>query len=131
MAPVGIQRSLSTKCLLNGSPDIAHLPISLVVDHIACVIHIVVLSKGPLEGLQQVEGDGTPGLCGLPVVVTKNRLGGLGGLCQVVVGDLREEVVHHVSADVMMDPVEDAVVPVQGGETSSEITPLLRIRMSR
>ena len=122
--------SLPTKCLLDSGPDIAHLPISFVVDHIACVIYVVVLSKGPLEGLQQMEGDGTLGLCGLPVIVAKNGFGCLSGLCQVVVGDLREEVVHHMSTNVMMDPVEDAIVPVQGGEASSQVAPLLQIRLS-
>lgn len=62
----------------------------------------------------------------------ENFLGGgpgtrahLGGLCEVVVGHLREEVVHDVGADVVVDLVEDAVVPVNGRQPPAEVAPLL------
>lgn len=38
---------------------------------------------------------------------------------------LREEVVQHMSADVVMDLVEDAVVPVNGGQATPQVAPLL------
>lgn len=38
---------------------------------------------------------------------------------------LREKVMQHVSANVMVNLVEDAVVPVNGGQAASQVTPLL------
>ena len=52
----------------------------------------------------------------------------LGGLLQVVVRDLREQVVQHVRADVVVDLVEDAKVAVDGGQAAAQVAPLLRIR---
>ena len=40
-------------------------------------------------------------------------------------GHLREEVVHDVGADVVVDLVEDAVVPVNGRQPPAEVAPLL------
>jgi hypothetical protein len=39
--------------------------------------------------------------------------------------DLREQMVHDVGANVVVDLVEDAVVTVQGGEASTQVGPLL------
>jgi len=50
-----------------------------------------------------------------PVHAPHDGLDGRGGLAQVVVGHLREQVVHHVGADVVGQPVEDAVLPVRVG----------------
>ena len=119
------ESSLHANGLLDSGPHIADLGIRLIVHNIAGVIHVVILSEGPPEGLQQMHGDGALGLGGLPVVVAKHWLGSLGGLCQVVVGYLGKEVVHHMGPNVVVDPVEDAVVPVDGGEASSEVAPLL------
>ena len=49
----------------------------------------------------------------------------LSGLCKIVVGHLGEQVVHNVGADVVVDLVEDAIVPVDGGQASPEVAPLL------
>jgi hypothetical protein len=38
---------------------------------------------------------------------------------------LPHQVVHHVCADVVVDLVEDAVVPVQGGQATAQVAPLL------
>ena len=47
------------------------------------------------------------------------------GLCKVVVRHLREQVVHYMGANVMVNLVEDAVVTVDGGQPPPEIAPLL------
>ena len=47
------------------------------------------------------------------------------GLCEVVVGHLREQVVHYMGADVVVNLVEDAVVTVNGGQAPPEVAPLL------
>jgi hypothetical protein len=43
----------------------------------------------------------------------------------MVVGDLGEQVVHHVGANVVVDLVEDAVVAVNGGQAAAQVAPLL------
>ena len=48
------------------------------------------------------------------------------GLCEVVVRHLGEQMVHYVGPNVVVDLVEDAVVPVDGGQASPEVAPLLR-----
>ena len=40
-------------------------------------------------------------------------------------GHLGEQVVHNVGADVVVDLVEDAVVPVDGRQATPEVAPLL------
>ena len=52
-------------------------------------------------------------------------MAGAYGFDEVVVGDLGEEVVHHVRADVMVDVVKHAVVAVDGGQTPPHVIPLL------
>ena len=49
----------------------------------------------------------------------------LGGLREVVVGHLWEEVVDNVGANVVVDLVEDAIVPVNGRQPAAEVAPLL------
>ena len=65
-------------------------------------------------------------------MTSSNGLGSAGtkpphlrGLCEVVVGHLWEQVVHNMGADVMVDLVEDAIVPVNGGQSTPEVAPLL------
>ena len=62
-----------------------------------------------------------------PVVGSHDRLDGGGGLLQVVVRDLGQQVVHHVRADVVVDLVEDTVVAVQRRQTAAQVAPLLRV----
>ena len=38
---------------------------------------------------------------------------------------LREKVMQHMGANVMVNLVEDAVVPVNGGQAAPQVTPLL------
>ncbi len=54
----------------------------------------------------------------------------LSGICEVVVRHLREQVVHNVGADVVVDLVEDSVIPVNGGQSSPEVAPLLQARLN-
>ena len=61
----------------------------------------------------------------LAVVVSEHRLAGLRGFLEVVVRDRGEQVVDDMCANVMVDVVEDAIVPVQGGEATSQVAPLL------
>ena len=42
--------------------------------------------------------------------------------------DLREQVVQHVRADVVVDLVEDAKVAIDGGQAAAQVAPLLRAR---
>ena len=65
---------------------------------------------------------------GAPVVGPHDRLDGGGGLLQVVVRDLGQQVVHHVRPDVVVDLVEDPVVAVQRREAAPQVAPLLRMR---
>jgi len=44
---------------------------------------------------------------------------------EMVVRDLREEVVDDMGADVVVDLVDPAVVPVHGGEPPTQVAPLL------
>jgi hypothetical protein len=41
------------------------------------------------------------------------------------VRDLREQVVHDVRADVVREPVEDAIVAVEAREAAAQVAPLL------
>jgi hypothetical protein len=59
-----------------------------------------------------------------PVVGPQDGLDRLCGLLKVVVGDLGEQVVGHVGADVVVDLVEDAIVPVQRGQATPQVAPL-------
>jgi hypothetical protein len=43
----------------------------------------------------------------------------------MVVRDLREKMVDHVSPDVVVDVVEPPVVPVKCGQASTQIAPCL------
>jgi hypothetical protein len=43
----------------------------------------------------------------------------------MVVRDLREKMVDHVSPDVVVDVVEPPVVPVKRGQASTQIAPCL------
>lgn len=43
---------------------------------------------------------------------------------------LGEQVVNHMGANVMVDLVEDAEVPVQGGQAPAQVAPLLRVQGS-
>ena len=52
----------------------------------------------------------------------------LSGICEVVVRHLREQVMHNVGADVVVDLVEHAKVPVDGGQPAAQVGPLLRAR---
>lgn len=61
----------------------------------------------------------------LPVVVPKQRLHRRGCLDQMVMRNLREQMVHNVRADVVMDFVEDPVVAVDGGQPPAHVVPLL------
>ena len=50
----------------------------------------------------------------------------LGGLLQVVVGYLVEQVVDHVGANVVVNLVKDAIVTVDCGQAAPHVVPLLR-----
>ena len=63
----------------------------------------------------EVEGNGSLALFGFPVVLFHDRLHSCCRLFQMVVGHLGEKVMQHMGADVMVDFVEDAVVPVDCG----------------
>lgn len=41
---------------------------------------------------------------------------------------LREEVVQHMSADIVMNFVEDTVVSVNGGQAAPQVAPLLHMQ---
>ena len=41
-------------------------------------------------------------------------------------GYLWKQVMQHMCADVMVDLVEDAIVPVNGGQASPQVAPLLQ-----
>lgn len=43
----------------------------------------------------------------------------------MVMRNLWEQVMHHMCADVVLDLIEDAIVPVQCGEPSTQVGPLL------
>lgn len=49
---------------------------------------------------------------GLSEIITKDRLHGFSGLLKVVVGDLREEVVHYVGSDIVMNFIENTKITV-------------------
>jgi hypothetical protein len=55
----------------------------------------------------------------------QDGLDGRGGLLQLVVGDLGEQVVDHVRPDRVGEVVEEAVVTVEAGEAAAEVGPLL------
>lgn len=38
---------------------------------------------------------------------------------------LREEVVQYMGTNIMMNLVEDAIVPINGGQTTPQVAPLL------
>lgn len=42
------------------------------------------------------------------------------------ISDLRKEMMEHMSSNVMVDLVEDAIVPVNSRKASSEVGPLLQ-----
>lgn len=44
---------------------------------------------------------------------------------RVKIADLREEVVEHVRANVVVDLVKDAIIPVNRAEAPAQIAPLL------
>ena len=72
-----------------------------------------------------MSGKGARGWLRFTVVVTQHRLHCLSGLGKVVVRNLREQVVYHVSSNVMLDLVKDAIITVNGGKTATHVAPLL------
>lgn len=47
---------------------------------------------------------------------------------QVIVWDLRKEMVDHVSSNIVMDVINPAVVTIKSGQPSPQVTPFLNIR---
>lgn len=90
------------------------LGVFLIEDDAALISHEVVLVEAPDQWLDEVGWEWAWGRFRLTVVVSQDRLHSLGGFAQLVVGDLREQVVHHMCANVVVNLVEDAIVPING-----------------
>jgi hypothetical protein len=70
-----------------------------------------------------MERDGTGRRFGFSEVVSKHRLHGFSSLGEVVVRNLGEEMMYHVSSNVVVDFVENTEIAVNGGETSTHVGP--------
>jgi hypothetical protein len=46
-------------------------------------------------------------------------------LNEMVMRDLREKVMDNMSSNIMMDVVDQSIVPIKGRQSSTEITPFL------
>jgi hypothetical protein len=57
---------------------------------------------------------------------SKGREGSTDRILEVVVGHLGEQVVDDMRANVVVDVIKDAVVPVNGGQASPHVVPLLQ-----
>jgi hypothetical protein len=60
---------------------------------------------------------------GLSEILTKDRLHSFSGLAEVVVRDLREEMMHYVGSNVVMNFIENTEITVDGGESSTHVGP--------
>lgn len=49
---------------------------------------------------------------------------------QVIVWDLRKEMMNHMSSDIMMDVVDPSVVAIKSGQSSPQVTPFLNNQKS-
>ena len=79
-----------------------------------------------------MDGDDPWALDRLPIIRSHHMLASLGGLTDVIMRDLREEVVDDVGANVVVDDVEErAVVSIYGGQTPAQVAPLLLPAASR
>lgn len=76
----------------------------------------------------QTQNKGTYKIASLELIAegSKGREGSTDRILEVVVGHLGEQVVDDMRANVMVDVIEDAVVPVNGGQASPHVVPLLQ-----
>mmetsp|Transcript_23241 Transcript_23241/g.55893 ORF Transcript_23241/g.55893 Transcript_23241/m.55893 type:complete len:275 (-) Transcript_23241:603-1427(-) len=95
----------------------------LVVNNAPLVLDILALLDKLGHLPHEVEGEEAR-LLRLAVVGSHQGLDRLGRLAEVVVGDLREQVVHDVGPNVVVHLVEDAVVPVGRAQTPPQVAPL-------
>jgi len=72
-----------------------------------------------------VSWDGTWRRLWLPVKLSHHWLHSLSSLSQVVVRNLWEQVMHHMGTNIMLDLVENSIVAVNGGKTTSHVVPLI------
>jgi len=85
----------------------------------------MILAKGTRQGLKEVQGQRSRGWFGLTIVLAHHWLHGLRSLSQLIVRNLREEMVHNVRSDIMVDLVEDSIVTVNGGQAPAHVVPFL------
>mmetsp|Transcript_34956 Transcript_34956/g.62834 ORF Transcript_34956/g.62834 Transcript_34956/m.62834 type:complete len:130 (+) Transcript_34956:786-1175(+) len=102
----------------------AELGVSLIKDDVTGVIHVMVLGEGPEKRRDKVKGEKALALFGLAVVGSENGLYGLGSLGEVVVRNLGEEMVDKMSADIVVNLVENTIITVKGREAAAKVAPL-------
>lgn len=98
----------------------------LIVHHIAFVSDVMITAETAGKVTPKVKGNGSLALLRFPVVLFHDRLYSCCRLFQMVVGHLGEKVMQHMGANVMVNFVEDTVVPVDCGQAASQVTPFLQ-----
>lgn len=72
-----------------------------------------------------MSGDGARGWLRLTVVVSEDGLHCLSGFGEVIVRNLREQMVHHVCSNIVLNLVENSIITINGGKTTAHVAPLL------
>lgn len=99
--------------------------IRLVEDNVASVINIMISAERPHQRFEQMHWKPTRWWLHFPIIWTHNWFASFRGFLKIVVWDLREKMMDDMSADVMVNFVENAIVAVQSCKASSQVAPLL------
>lgn len=59
------------------------------------------------------------------VIITEEGLNRFGGILEMVVGNSMENVVGDMGANIMVNFVENAIIPVNGREGALEVIPVI------